>query len=171
MTRRRDQKPLTLRENKMINRRKAILTLSLYAGLIPGAAFAQGINGAAPTGGSVPTHSLSRTNHGHFLCTAAINANGTVASPLSEADYVDQIRTFRIAAGAYQVAFLSPCPNVQATNGWFRIVQPDTLTTGSTGPRFCTVADRAGLTSAVFVQCFNQAGVQTDTSFTISVSR
>jgi hypothetical protein len=154
----------------MTNRRKAILTFSLYAGLIPGAAFAQqAINGAVPA--SVPPRSLIRTNHGHFLCTAGINANGTIASPSSEADYVDQTRTFRLSAGAYQVAFLAPCPNVQATNGWFRIVQPDTLTTGSTGPRFCTVADRAGVASAVFVQCFNQAGVSTDTSFTISVSR
>ena len=59
----------------------------------------------------------------------------------------------------------------RSTNGWFRIVQPDTLTGGVLGPHYCTVADRDGNPAGVFIECFNNAGVDTDTSFTLSVSR
>ena len=144
--------------------------LSLCVGLLSSAAFAQGIN-SGPVHASVSSRAIAETNHGHFVCTGAINANGTIASPVSEADYIDATKTLRLSLGTYQVGFLPPCPNVQITNGWFRIVQPDTLTIGTTGPVFCTVADRAGVPSAVFVECFNNAGAFTDTSFTISVSR
>jgi len=34
-----------------------------------------------------------------------------------------------------------------------------------------TVADRVGLPSALFIECFNIAGVDLDTSFTVSFSR
>jgi hypothetical protein len=32
-------------------------------------------------------------------------------------------------------------------------------------------ADRDGVPSALFIECFNAAGVDTNTSFTVSVSR
>jgi hypothetical protein len=112
-------------------------------------------------------------NEGHILCTAAINSNGTIATHLfgGTFDYIDAPRTFRLSTGRYQVGFKGPCPNVQIANGWFRIVQPDTLTGGVLGPRYCTVANRDGVPSALFIECFNNAGADTDTSFTVSVSR
>jgi hypothetical protein len=60
---------------------------------------------------------------------------------------------------------------VQIANGWFRVIQPDTLTIGSLPARSCVVADRLGVPSALFIQCFNNTGVLVDTSFTVSVSR
>jgi len=72
--------------------------------------------------------------------------------------------------GAYQVAFLAPCSNVQIANGWFRICQIDTLTTGTVNG-YCTVADRFNVPSAVWVETFNAEGVPTDLPFTLSVSR
>jgi hypothetical protein len=115
-------------------------------------------------------------NQAHLLCSAAINSNGTVATHLfggtgAPFDSIDAPRTFRILPGRYQVGFKAPCPNVQIANGWFRLVQPDTLTGGVLGARYCTVADRDGVPSALFIECFNAAGVDTNTSFTVSVSR
>jgi hypothetical protein len=113
------------------------------------------------------------TNEGHFLCTAAITAAGGVFS----GQYVDAALTGKIPQpppgillGRYQVAFLAPCSNVQIANGWFRICQIDTLTTG-TAFGYCTVADRAFVPSAVWVETFNAQGVPTDLPFTLSVSR
>ena len=83
--------------------------------------------------------------------------------------------TFKLPGqtGRYQVGFKAPCPNVQIANGWFRLVQPDTLTGGVMAARFCYVANRdpPGPPSALFIECFNAAGVDADTSFTVSVSR
>jgi hypothetical protein len=104
-------------------------------------------------------------NHGHFVCTAAIMANGTIFS----GEYVNPALTTRISTGTYQVAFTAPCPNVQIANGWFRVCQADTLTT--LPARSCTVADRFNVPSAIWVQFFNAAGVLTDTPFTLHVSR
>jgi len=154
--------------------RSTFFALSLCVGLIPGAALAQDDNTGGTKGPQGPlsvTPGTQRTNHGHLLCGVAINANGTIATVVSEARYIDPATTSRLAAGTYRVGFTAPCGNVQAVNGWFRIAQPDTLTTGSTGPRYCTLADRVGLPNAIFVQCFNQAGVATDTSFTLSAIR
>jgi len=106
-------------------------------------------------------------NHGHFVCTAAINAGGVPVS----GEYVNAVETTKLFTGTYQVGFNAPCPNVQIANGWFRIVQPDTLGTGTLPARSCIVADRAGVPSAIWVQCFNSAGALTDTPFTLHVSR
>lgn len=65
-------------------------------------------------------------NHGHFVCTAAINAGGVPVS----GEYVNAVETTKLFTGTYQVGFNAPCPNVQIANGWFRIVQPDTLELG-----------------------------------------
>jgi hypothetical protein len=101
------------------------------------------------------------------VCTAAITAIGGVFS----GEYVNAAETSRITTGTYQIGFNAPCPNVQIANGWFRIVQPDTLGTGTLPARSCIVADRFGVPSAIWVQCFNNAGVLTDTPFTLHVSR
>lgn len=141
-------------------------------------ALAQNNNGA-PTNGAPNNNppagvaalqaaaATASSNHGHFVCTAAITTGGGIFS----GEYVDAAQTSRLGVGTYQVAFHDPCPNVQIANGWFRIVQPDTLMTGTLPSRTCTVADRAGVPSAIWVQCFNAAGGLTDTSFTVHVSR
>jgi hypothetical protein len=104
---------------------------------------------------------------GHILCTAAINTNGTRAggaSVLSSAQLAG-------LPGQYQVIFKPPCQNITARNGWARIVQVDTLTTGAITDVGCTTADRAGNVNAVFVFCHNGAGVATNTSFFLYVLR
>jgi hypothetical protein len=142
--------------------------LPLCAALVSSTAFAAG---GQNSGGLAPFILLpgggAADNHGHFVCTAAITAGGGVSS----GEYVNAALTSRISAGTYQVAFNAPCPNVQIANGWFRIAQPDTLGTGTLPARSCIVADRFGVPSAVWVQCFNNAGALTDTSFTLHVSR
>jgi hypothetical protein len=151
--------------------KNALLAVSLCAALVPGAALAADNNGGGP--GAKPLNATVGSlapNQGHFLCTAAINSTGTVATALA-GSHIDSAHTFLIVTGQYQVAFLAPCGNVQAVNGWMRVVEPDTLTTGTTGPIYCTVADRFGVTNAVFIECFNNAGALTNSSFTISASR
>ena len=144
------------------------LALSLCAALAPGIALADDNNTGgtlAPAAATGPSRIAD--NHGHFVCTAAIRANGTVFS----GEYVKVAQTLRLSAGTYQVAFTDPCPVVTIASGWFRIAQPDTLTTGTLPARSCTTADRGGVPSAVWVRCFNASGAPTDTPFTLHVSR
>jgi len=160
----------------MMRSKSALFALSLCAALVSGIALAAAAVNDGPVGGMDADMDAAgpalNTNEGHFLCTAAITAAGGVFS----GQYVNGALTFRLPPpagnlhGSYQVAFLAPCPNVQIANGWFRICQIDTLTTGFANG-YCTVADRAGVPSAVFVQTFNAAGVPADLPFTLSVSR
>lgn len=160
----------------MSNGKNALFALFLCAGIVPGAALAQSQDrlfaGAAATPLNAVVGSIA-PNEGHFLCTAAINSNGTIATHLFGAsfDFIDSTRTFKLLTGRYQVGFKGPCANVQIANGWFRLVQPDTLAGGVLGARYCNVANRDGVPSALFIECFNNAGIDTDTSFTVSVSR
>ena len=152
--------------------KKAFLAASaIIAGLLlPAAALAQDNNGAGFRPADAGVGTLA-PNQAHFLCSAAINSNGTIATRLVGSFINGPPLTVRLSLGTYQVSFNGPCANVQIANGWFRVIQPDTLTTGSLPARSCTVADRGGVPSAVFIQCFNNAGTLTDTSFTVSVSR
>jgi hypothetical protein len=102
---------------------------------------------------------------GHILCTAAINSNGTRAGGASVASSTS------LGVGTYQVIFRPPCQNITARNGWARIVQVDTLTTGSISGVSCTTADRAGNIHGVFVLCTNAAGALVNTSFFLFVLR
>jgi len=108
-------------------------------------------------------------NHGHFVCSAAITATGVVFS----GEYV--LSATHISTGTYQVLFdtasPSPCPNVTIATGWFRVCQPDTLTSGTLPARSCTVADRAGSSNGVWVQTFSNTGALVDTPFTLQLSR
>jgi hypothetical protein len=154
----------------MIRSTSVFLALSLAAGLAPGLALAQAPNGPS---GPVPQNAVvgsEAVNAGRFLCTAAINSDGTIATTLV-GSFIDPVNTHLLFTGAYQVAFKGPCANVQSINGWFRIIQPDTLTTGTLPALTCVVADRFGLPSALFIECFNSAGALTNTSFTVSASR
>jgi hypothetical protein len=166
-----------MQEEVMVRSKGTLLALSLYIALAPGALFAatNGPEGEETVAGAAPAAAGPATsaNEGHFICTAAINAAGGVFS----GQYVNGAQTGRVlpaagglAAGAYQVAFNAPCSNVQIANGWFRICQIDTLTTGTIGG-YCTVADRYGVPSAVWVETFNAAGAPTNLPFTLSVSR
>lgn len=148
----------------MVHVKKSALALALCAALVPSAAFA-GVNDQ-PAEAPAAAGAALDTNEGHFLCTAAITAAGGVFS----GQYVNGPLTGQLSTGTYQVAFNAPCPNVQLANGWFRVCQIDTLTTGeATG--YCTVADRAGVPSGIFVATFNSAGAPTNLPFTLSVSR
>jgi len=147
----------------------------VFAALVPGIALAApGGSGTVTNGpsGAIAAFALqssvpSASNHGHFVCTAAIRPNGSVFS----GEYVNAALTAKLATGTYQVAFNNPCPDVRIAGGWFRIAQPDTLTIGTLPAQTCTVADRFGVTSAIWVQCFNATGALVDTSFTLHVSR
>jgi hypothetical protein len=60
------------------------------------------------------------------------------------------------------------CPNCE------RLVpgiQPDTLNNSVMPDRSCYVADRFGVASALFIECFDHNGSDANTSFTVSVSR
>jgi hypothetical protein len=154
----------------MIRSASVFLSLSLAAGLASGAALAadsNGPGGAAPKNAGVGS---IEENGGRFLCNAAINTNGSIATEL-DSSFIDPVRTFKLSTGTYQVGFKGPCANVQIANGWFRIVQPDTLTFNTLPARSCTVADRFLVPSALFIQCFDFRGNLVDTSFTVSVSR
>ena len=71
--------------------------------------------------------------------------------------FIDPATTLKapdgVKVGTYQVGFKGPCGNVQIQNGWFRIVQPDTLTFGTLPARSCTVADRFNVHNAIWIQC------------------
>ncbi len=150
----------------MFRRKNTLLSVALCAALVPGAALAVD-NG--PVGPDLVVGS-GAVNGGRILCTAAINTNGSIATTLA-GSFIDPVNTHILGTGVYQVAFKGPCGNIQSINGWFRLIQPDTLTGGSLPARSCTVADRVGLVSGLFIACFNSAGLLTNTSFTVSVSR
>lgn len=156
----------------LLNRKMAILLLgSAVLGGAALAAPAPAVVNGPPGGGpammmAAPAGSAS-SNHGHFVCTAAIRSNGTVFS----GDYVNTGQTTHLATGQYQVGFNAPCPDVRIALGWFRVVQPDTLTIGTLPAVTCVTADRYGVSSAVWVECYGQNGQPMDVSFTLSVSR
>ena len=85
-----------------------------------------------------PRRRPAQDNRGHVLCTAAINSDGTKAGGNTVAS------STRLRLGQYQVTFKAPCTTVTATNGWMRVVQVDTLTTGALPAISCTTADRSG---------------------------
>lgn len=109
---------------------------------------------------------LANSTRGVIFGTAAINADGTVASCFN----CNTSTTLHIGTGEYQVGFQGfGNGQIQANNGFSRWVQPDTLTTGSENV-WCTTADRSGVAGAVYVQCQSQGSsgsVEKDASFFI----
>ena len=144
--------------------RKSLILGLACAGLAPGFALADDNGGTSF--GPHPALIFPTNNQGHILCTGSINSDGTVAA----GDHLTAANTSHLSKGAYRVGFLSPCTTPTAAGGFFRMVQVDTLTTGSILGVSCSVADRAGVPSAVFVLCYIGTTL-TDTSFTISVSK
>jgi hypothetical protein len=118
---------------------------------------------------------------GVVFFTAAINSTGSVASCFG----CNTAKTMRVAVGRYVIDFGQ---NVQAINGWSRWVQPDTLQFGivgcaggtcTDGPgAWCTTADSAADSNAVWVNCQHTGGAGSqgksdffDTSFFLFVAR
>jgi hypothetical protein len=93
--------------------------------------------------------------------------------PIPDARSVFRLQLAKGADGSQNWARIGPIWGMPDSvhQRWFRIIQPDTLTLGTLPALTCTVADRFGLPSAVFIECFNSAGARTNTSFTVSVSR
>jgi hypothetical protein len=136
--------------------------------LSAGVAFADSNGGAGRR--DLPVHT-ARANNGQVLCTAAINTDGTIATQAPAASYINPAKTIKLSTGQYQVGFIVPCNNIVLANGWFRVVQPDTLESGALAPgSSCTVADRSGEPSAPFIRCA-VGTTETDMSFTVQVSR
>jgi hypothetical protein len=148
--------------------RKLLVALGLVCA---SATFASAGPNDDPNGAFAPAPLvLSEATRGVVFNTAAINRDGSIASCFG----CDPVGTVRLGVGIYQVNFFD---NVQATNGWSRWVQPDTLTIGSTNA-YCTTADRVGVPTAIFVQCQAPGGpgsqgqsAPVDTSFFLFVAR
>jgi hypothetical protein len=143
---------------------------ALAISLLPAVAFAAGNGTRGPLDAAVASLQPSQ---GHVLCTGAINSNGSVATANAVASHMsaDPAKTLRLSTGDYQVTFLAPCADVRISRGFFRTVQPDTLTTGTLPiGSACQVADRAGVPAALFIRCYVGTTL-TDMSFTVSVSR
>ncbi len=145
-------------------RRMAVL-IATGTVLIAGAgAFAQD---SGATSASAAAASGPKATNGSVKCTAAINTDGSVLSCKG----CVPANTTHPAAGQYAVEFKAPCTSVLAVNGWSRWVQPDALSTGSTGYAVCTTADRGGDANAVSVTCFDSTGTPADTSFFLFVAK
>jgi len=165
----------------MTKLKRQTLAFLLSAALIPASAFAKGESAGPnnmPSGekGMAPAPAATSSqiaNHGHFVCTAAINSNGSVFS----GEYVNAAQTQRLSTGTYQVMFNTsgdaPCGDVRISTGWYRVCQPDTLTIGTLPARSCIVADRCcqSTNAGVWVQIYDANGILVDTPFTLSVSR
>lgn len=122
-------------------------------------------NDGGPVAQNAPVDSLAG-NQSAPMCTAAINSDGTIASPVAAL-----ASAANLGGGTYEVVFKGACTNITAARGWARFVQVDTLTTGSIGDVKCTTADRAGKPNGVWVNCTNGSGVGTPTSFFLMVTR
>jgi hypothetical protein len=139
----------------------SLLVVAVAAGFITDRAVA-GPNGESAAS-ITPAITLANATRGVVFFTAAINSDGTVASCFN-CNGVHHLGT-----GLYQVGFNTGA--ITANNGWSRIVQVDTLSTGSIFNVSCTTADRSGVPTAVFVSCSNGAGLAQDTSFFLFVAR
>jgi hypothetical protein len=147
--------------------RFSLKRLALAVGLVVGLASAGGAfagdnasQGVAPADVTIPSNLVNR---GVVFYTAAINADGTIASCFN----CVAANTFRISTGRYQVDFGK---DIRAISGFSRWVQPDTLTGGSQSS-WCDTADRNGDNDAVFINCQNASGAPTNTSFFLFVAR
>ena len=84
-------------------------------------------------------------NGGRILCTAAINSDGTIATTLA-GSFIDPAK-YPCSWHRLPSRFQRAVRQRPIQNGWFRIVQPDTLTFGTLPARSCTVADRFDFTT------------------------
>jgi hypothetical protein len=157
-----------------VNYKKALTTGVLYVTAVLGVALCVGLTsafaGSSDLNGlpneSPAASSAPKPTKGRVKCTAAINSDGSILS----CKHCNPADTMQLSTGTYQVSFNKPCHNLLAVNGWSRWVQADTLSTGSE-QAFCTTADRAGDTNAIWVECFDSTGADVDVSFFLFVAR
>jgi len=140
----------------------------LIAAMLAPAAFAQSASANNGVAAAPSVSTAPKFTNGSVKCTADINSDGSVLS-CKHCD-PDPAKTFQFGTGEYVVAFKKPCQNILAVNGWSRWVQPDTLSIGYE-QAFCTTADRAGDSNAVYVQCWDLSGNSVDASFFLFVAR
>jgi hypothetical protein len=119
---------------------------------------------ASANGAAVPLAPLkfTKVSRGQIAMTAAINADGTVA----KCYLCKPAATLHLGTGQYQVGFTG---SVKASAGVSRFVRADTLSAGSTKV-WCDTADRAGVASAIFVNCQTASG-PADTSFFLFIAK
>jgi hypothetical protein len=139
-----------------------LVAFGLYS--LSGHVFAAGTH---ENGEAAPDVTLASTTRGVIFGTAAINADGTVASCFN----CGRPTTLHLATGQYQVSFPAVSSNITANNGFSRWVQVDTLTNGAIVGVSCATADRGGVPNAVWIDCFNGAGTEVDTSFFLFVAK
>jgi hypothetical protein len=139
--------------------------LAVVTALAGGAAIAGPNDPDGRVPADAPAGSLAN-NQGALLCTAAINSDASIAGGTQ---YVASATS--LGTGYYEVIFKGACKNITAARGWARMVQVDTLTTGSISGVSCTSADRAGNVDGVWVSCTDGAGAQVNTSFFLFVLR
>jgi len=140
--------------------------LALTAALASGASIAGPNDPSGRVAEDAAVGSLA-FNGGAILCTAAINSDASVAGGTPYVDHANLLST-----GSYEVIFKSnACKNITAKLGYARIVQVDTLTTGSISGVSCTTADRSGNPDGVWVNCTDGTGMQVNTSFFLFVLR
>ena len=148
--------------------KKLAAGLAMLGAIVSASALSQGLSGYNEEMSPADAPGSTGKNQGQILCVAAINSNGTKAGV-----GLGVASSTHLATGQYQVNFgKAGCGNnVTAKNGHARLVQVDTLTTGSIGGGVrCTTADRSGVAAAVFVLCATSAG-PVDTSFFLFIMR
>lgn len=145
----------------------ALVVLGMFAGSRRfAAAIVEEFDAGAPQEiEATPLVTLAQATRGVVFGTAAINLNGSIASCFN----CVSASTEHLSAGRYQIAF--NFASVTANNGWSRWVQVEDLSTGTAPLVHCSTADRAGVASAVYVQCYNGAGTLTDTPFFLFLAR
>jgi hypothetical protein len=149
----------------------AVLSLGVaFSGAVEAQTVQNTLPGQSPNAVLPLVPQSAEPTRGVVFFTAAINADGTIASCFG----CDTANTKRLGVGQYQIDFGQ---NVQAINGWSRWLQADTLTTGSEDA-WCNTADRAGVPNAVWVNCQHSGGPGSqgtsapfDTSFFLFVAR
>ena len=129
--------------------------------LARGQAVQSHINGQASASSAI---ALANSTRGVVFKTAAINPDASVAACFR----CNRGTTLHLGTGEYQIGFDEI---VAANNGWSRMLQVDTLSTGSINNVSCSTADRSGLPSAIFVECYDGSGTHVDTSFFLWVAR
>jgi len=142
---------------------KAISTVAFCAGLALSAGALADDNWGVAQPLDAPT--ALKVNIADIVCSAAVNSTGSLAGGETVA------ASTRLGVGTYEVKFKAPCRSITAKNGWARIVQPDTLQTGTLANSTCVTADRAGVPDAVWVQCYGPTSAPRDTSFMLLVLR
>lgn len=120
------------------------------------------LNGPNPSSQALHAPSPVGSPFGFSALWAVMNADGTILR--SSGGNTNTTQTLKLSTGVYQVAFrrnLSAC-------SWNGTIGFGTFS-GSTSASHISVTGRAGNTSAVFVQTFDNSGASADLPFIIQI--